>query len=114
MEVKVYDDENQLTDWTKYDSEGNEIFYASYWDGEESYRYEYTYENGKQVKQVRYYEGEKSSESTATYDNAGNLINVKAYTDGELNQEITIEYEAVKVTKEQAGKLEKVNSIVGT
>lgn len=134
-EVKSYRD-GVLQELYCYDADGNpvlEIGYAE--DGEEHYRSEKTYENGKlvlavsrwsedegnrqefiyndagELTEVRYtsfYEDESSESKTLiTYDN-GMAVNVKLYENGELEGEYFYNYKNEDISKEQAEKLAKI------
>jgi YD repeat-containing protein len=127
-EVKAYRD-GKLNSYSEYDADGNEILSISYHtdNGEEAFRCEYTYENGKLMAKVFYHEGEPYREEytynaagklteykwgdnrhVITYDEAGNPIGIKCYENDELRSEYTLTYENVTVSKEMAEKLETV------
>lgn len=136
-EVKVYSN-GELSEHTKYDADGNEIWYASYYNGTETNRAEYTYENSKLVKLVRYSAGEeiykqlntynadgKLTERSITYSDGeifrqvytynetGDVTGMKAYDGDELSGEYTLTYESVTVSKETAKKIAAVVSMLG-
>lgn len=131
-EVKSYRD-GVLQELFRYDADGNQILEVSYnSEGEETYRCEETYQNGKimlvvsawgveeesrreyiyndagNVIEIRYTETymEETSESKTliTYDN-GVIVSVKEYDNGELESEYVYNYKTETMSKEQADKL---------
>jgi antitoxin component YwqK of YwqJK toxin-antitoxin module len=131
-EVKAYRD-GKLNSYSEYDADGNEILSISYHtdNGEEAFRCEYTYENGKLMAKVFYHEGEPYREEYTynaagklteykssnrgygiAYDVSGNPTDIKYYENDELRSEYTLTYENVTVSKEMAEKLETVVAVV--
>ena len=131
-ETKCYRD-GVLVEKYQYDADGHLILDIGYTeDGEETYRCEETYQNGKiklvvtswgeeeesrkeyiyndagELTEIRYIDTymEESSESKTlmTYDN-GVLANVKEYDNGELEGEYVYNYKTESMSKEQADKL---------
>lgn len=141
VEVKVYDEweqEGQLTGLVRYDAQGNITLRVGYENGEEWSRTEYTYENGKLVKEVDYDDGEvncvtdytynadgkvteysrtytdgETRRSTYSYSEEGNLTGLKRYEDGQLKGEYTLTYETVTVSKDVAQKLQQIVDSLG-
>jgi antitoxin component YwqK of YwqJK toxin-antitoxin module len=132
VEVKVYDD-GTLEKYKKYDADGNCTLNVSYepYYGDEIWRTESTYENGKLVKEVEYSDGDNKcaeiiftynadgkltehidklsdGRSVYSYNQNGDVIGVKTYYDNELRTEYTLTYENVTVSKETAELLEKI------
>lgn len=130
-EVKTYED-GKLESWEKYDANGNETLRVYYYgdDGEESSRYESTYdEDGKILKRVDKWGGEtntttytynssgkivetnysaqdgRTSRSAYSYDDNGNVTGMKTYTDGKVTMEYKLNYKEVSVSKEVAEKI---------
>ena len=135
-EVKIYRGET-LDERICYDADGNKTLQIGYSDGEENYRSESTYENGKLVKQVVSYDGEQQSIALYVYDAKGNLtersytygddepqrrvytyndsgdvIGLKTYEGDELEGEYTLTYETVTVSKEVAKRIEQLNALM--
>ena len=132
VEIGILNAAGELYDLTRYDADGNVILSASYYDGEEYYRTEYIYENGKQMKQIGYNNGEESyrqentynadglimertvvrenstSRQVYTYNGKGLPTSYKAYDGDELVGEAAITYETVTVSKETAKKIEAI------
>jgi hypothetical protein len=80
-EVKNYS-HNVLQERFLYDSDGNEILHAYYYDGEEGSRYESTYENGKLVLLAEHSDGEETSREEYTYNDNGDLLTRIVKTEG--------------------------------
>lgn len=132
-QVEVYEGD-ELDERICYDADGNETLTASYSDGEEYYRTETTYENGKLVKYVSYYDGEESYKrlctynadgkitersyiysdgetyrNTYSYNDNGDLVGVKGYEGDELEGEYTVTYKTVTVSEEVAQRIKAMN-----
>lgn len=135
-EVNIYRGET-LDERICYDADGNKTLEIGYSDGEESYRSESTYANGKPVKNVVFYDGQQRSIQLYTYDAKGNLtersytygddetqrrvytyndngnvIGLKAYKGSKLISEYTIAYETVTVSKDVAQRIKDLNAVL--
>lgn len=132
IEVKGYRD-GKLNSYSEYDADGNEILSISYHtdNGEEAFRYEYTYENGKLMTEVFYHQGESYREEyiynaagkiteykrtdsgyVITYDEAGKPVGIRYYENNELLQEYTLTYENATASKEMTEKLETIVEVI--
>lgn len=137
VEVKEYC-EGELTSHSKYDADGNQILSVSYWSGEETYRTETTYENGKVSKEATYSSGDltycqentynangklternitysdgETMRQVYTYNDSGDLASMKSYDGDELDGEYTLTYETVTVSKDVAKKIAAITAMLG-
>ena len=128
---------DELDERIVYDADGNETLSAGYMDGEETYRSESTYENGRLVREASYNQGEETSVRTYTYNadgkvteytytyaggdtqrrvyiygDKGMLTGLKAYDGQELVSEYTLTYETVTVSEEVAKKIKETTDLL--
>lgn len=129
IQVKSYE-EDVLRQSASYDAQGNTVLEIQYTpEGDEVFRTEYTYENGKLLREVHMVGGEEHYRQENVYNDAGELVeiryineggyesntvityekgqyaSIKAYDAGELEMEYVFTYRDVSVSPEQAAKL---------
>ena len=134
--VAVYAD-GELDVYTQFDADGNEILSVSYMAGEEFFREQSVYTNGRLVKYTCFDNGEESYSQEYTYnDNGilvrqsmtysdgesqyteyaysemGDVVSLKVYEGDELTTECTLSYQNVEVSEELAEKIQKLNALL--
>lgn len=130
VDVQTYQDD--VLRWNEqYDADGNLVLAVNYeYNGSESSRDVYTYENGRLLLRVSFFNGEEILRHEYTYNDAGqltklsyfdkgelyssqiylyedsSLVGVKLYTQEELEATYILSYETADVTNAQAKKLQ--------